>query len=295
MNNACHICGSQELGRLPFVYRFRGRWIRGIRCSRCGVIFLDPQPSPEEIRSLYAKDYFDGDYRCGHAGSCFTEATADALLDRHLLDRIRAERASGRFLEVGCAGGTFLSAARDTGYDVCGVEISPDAADVAIKRFGLDVRIGDLAAARFPAQSFDVVFMGDVIEHLHNPVATLKELHRIMTPGGILVLACPTQTNTLFSRLGFAVYGMLGKTVSVSLPPYHLFEYRPKSMRRLLQGTGFALRRLHGGLIPPSSIALRGSWMHRTGKKLLQYPNVILTRVFGIWGDRLEVIAAKIG
>lgn len=78
MNNACHVCGSTPLRTLPFGYEFHGRRIQGIRCSHCDVTSLDPQTLREEIRARYSKEYFDGDYRCGHAGSCFTEATADA-------------------------------------------------------------------------------------------------------------------------------------------------------------------------------------------------------------------------
>ena len=290
----CRVCASTRLVEEPFGYRFNSRWLGGLRCRDCGIIFLSPQPTPEDLRRLYSAEYFEQDYRCGHTGSYFDDQTLAALVDDALLGRIQKRKHTGRFLEVGCAGGAFLDAARRRGYAVQGVEFSEDAAAFARKRFGLDVFTGDVLDTHFPDGSFDVVFMGDVIEHLRDPAKTLNEVHRIMATGGLLVLACPSQTNTLFTRCGFYLYGLVDLKATVQLPPYHLFEYRPGSLTFLLRSCQFEILKLHQSMIPPGDVTLRGPKLQRFGKKVFQIPNYALTKVFGILGDRLEVYAVRI-
>lgn len=292
---ACHVCTSTRLREVPFGYMYHDRWLGGVECRTCGIIFIHPQPTPEELQEMYSKEYFESDFRCGHAGSYFDEETLGRLGDKALLDRIRKVKPAGRFLEVGCAGGAFLNAAREAGYEVNGVEFSDDASRFARERFGLDITTGDVITAKFPADSFDIIFMGDVLEHLSHPVATVRELHRIMMPGGLLVVACPMQTNTVFSRGGFMLYRLFGKRATVHLPPYHVFEYRESSMKFLLERFGFSIHSLRQGIVSPGEIALRGSGVQNLGKKLFQYPNALLTSVFGVCGDRVEAFALKKG
>jgi SAM-dependent methyltransferase len=286
----CRICGSTALVDVPFGYLYEEKWLGGRKCRECGMIFLDPQPGPEDISRMYAKEYFEGDFRCGHEGSYFDDATLGNLVDLALLERILAHASGNRFLEIGCAGGAFLNAARSAGLQVTGVEYSPDAAAFARDHFGLDVRVGDLESAGFPPSSFDAVFMGDVLEHLPDPLATLREIRQILSPGGVLIVLCPTQTNTLYSRLGFFVYGLLGRKVTVHLPPYHLFEYRPASLSRMMVRAGFDIARCTSTLIPPGSINLRGDALQKFLKKAFQYPNLMLTNLTGCCGDRIELI-----
>ncbi|HCV44269.1 MAG TPA: hypothetical protein DGH68_12345 [Bacteroidetes bacterium] len=289
----CRICGSTNVRARPFGYHFNDRWLGAFECMGCGIIFIHPQPTSEEITQMYSKEYFEGDFRCGHAGSYFDEATLSNLGDRALLNRIRQHKPSGDFLEVGCAGGAFLNAAREVGFNVKGVEYSTEAADFARKRFNLDVTTGNLEGVGFPSASFDVIFMGDVLEHLPDPRATLAEIHRVLRTGGLLAVECPMQTNTLFSRFGFLLYSFVGKRAAVHLPPYHLFEYRPASMRNLLQRVGFEVTMLKEVLITPKDVTLRGPLLQRMGKKCFQYPNYWLTTAFGVLGDRIEVFSVK--
>lgn len=289
----CSVCASTSLREMPFGYQYNGRWLGGISCRQCGIIFIHPQPTPEELQLLYSEEYFKEDFRCGHAGSYFDEQTQKAIVDEALLDRMGAEKRHGRFLEIGCAGGAFLNAARRRGYDVVGVEFSEDAVTYARSTFNLLVVQGDLTSARFERNGFDIVFLGDVLEHLPNPLRTLQEIYCIMRVEGLLVILCPTQTNTLFSRLGFTIYGVLGKKATVHLPPYHLFEYRPKSLASLLGKCGFTVTHTCVTAMRPAEIMLRGSRMHKLGKKFFQYPNVLVTWLFDIFGDRTEVFATK--
>ena len=289
----CRVCGSPAVAGMPFGYRFRDRWLGAVRCRSCGIIFLDPQPTGDDFRAMYSREYFEGDFRCGHEGSYFDDETISRLSDDSMLRRIREFKPSGALLEIGCAGGVFLDMARRAGFQVRGVEFSPDASAFARERFGLDVHTGDLRSARFPGDAFDVVFMGDVLEHIPDPRPTVAELHRVLAPGGLLVILCPMQTNTLYSRLGFAAYRLMGRRVTVNLPPYHVFEYRAGSLSRLLELEGFTVRRIVESAIRPSEVALRNSFLHNLLKKTFQYPNYMLTRMVNRFGDRIEMFAVK--
>ena len=288
----CPICDSSSIRKRPFHYRFHEGVLQGFSCRRCGIIFIHPQPSPAELESLYSAEYFEGgDVRCGHVKEY--SASLDNLVDRGVLFVVRSMKQTGRFLEVGCAGGATLHAAREMGYETEGVELSSAASQMAREKFGLRVFTGTVAEARFPDSRFDIVYMGDVLEHLPNPRDSLREIFRIMAPGGLLAVAVPTQTNTLFSRTGFALFGPLGKSAEVQLPPYHLFEYRPASLRFLLHTSGFRVQKIQEGIIPPGEINLRGSLTQQLGKKLFHYPNWVLTRALHVCGDRLTAFAVK--
>jgi len=290
---ACPVCAASQLRARPFGYSFNDKWLGGFECGTCGIIFIHPQPTAEEIVQMYSKEYFEGDFRCGHAGSYFDEKTQTSLEDEALINRIMQFKPSGKFLEIGCAGGAFLHAAQKSGYQVKGVEFSDVAAQLARDKFGLDVVTGDVTDAKYPDNTFDVVFMGDVLEHLPNPVVTCTEIFRVMVPGGVFVIECPMQTNTLFSRAGFIGYGLMGKKATVHLPPYHLFEYRPASMTAMLRRCGFDILQRNEGMIPPNEVTLRGSGVQKIGKKVFQYPNYFLTKTFGVLGDRIEMIAIR--
>jgi 2-polyprenyl-3-methyl-5-hydroxy-6-metoxy-1,4-benzoquinol methylase len=288
----CPICSSASIRRKPFKYVFHGSELHGWSCGQCRLIFIHPQPTAEELKQLYSAEYFEGgDFRCGHEEAYSDPETLKKVSDPGLLIEIKGLTSGRRFLEIGCAGGAFLDAARKVGFQVQGVELSDDACRFARETFGLQVFAGELADAHFPEGSFDVVFMGDVIEHLADPVAVLREINRVLDKQGMLVMALPSQTNSLFSRLGFLVYGLAGRSATVSLPPYHLFEYRTRSLRYVLRMCGFEISVLRQGIIPPSRVNLRGPAIQRFGKKLLQYPNFVLTHLFGVCGDRITVFA----
>jgi 2-polyprenyl-3-methyl-5-hydroxy-6-metoxy-1,4-benzoquinol methylase len=289
----CPICECGDCHDVAFGYRFEGMWLQAMVCPRCGIIFLHPPLSPEEIRTLYSKEYFEHDFRCGYAQSCFDSSHHDRLIDHALLKYLSTEKPQGRMLEIGCAGGAFLNAAKTYGFEVEGVELSRDAAEFARKNFALQVFNGTVIEADFNKDTFDVVVMGDVLEHLPNPMETLKEVWRIVRHGGLLVIISPTQTNSIFSRIGLALYKLLGKKVAIDLPPYHVFEYRPASLRNLLNRTGFAVVRESVGALHPRDLMLRGSILQRIGKKLFQYPNYMLTKLFDVFGDRITVYATK--
>ena len=96
-----------------------------------------------------------------------------------------------RLLDIGCAGGAFPVAARDLGFDPVGVEPSRWLADYGRRTYGLDIRNGILQEGMFPGDSFDVVTLWDVIEHVPDPHQLLTLVNSLLKPGGLLLVNYP--------------------------------------------------------------------------------------------------------
>jgi SAM-dependent methyltransferase len=134
-----------------------------------------------------------------------------------------------RLLDVGCANGEYLLQMRALGWEVEGVETDPQAVALA-REAGLVVRQGLLEGV-FPARSFDVVTLGHVIEHAHDPAAMLAECARVLRPGGLLWLATP--------NLEAAGHRAFGQDYVQLDPPRHLVLFTRQALRGLLERGGF--------------------------------------------------------
>jgi SAM-dependent methyltransferase len=108
-----------------------------------------------------------------------------------ILDRIKQYQPNGKLLELGCITGPFLSLARDLGYDGTGVEPDPWSAAYARRTFGLTVHETPVPDLHFEDQTFDVIAMFHVMEHLTRPMDTLLDLRRILKDTGLLAIEIP--------------------------------------------------------------------------------------------------------
>jgi 2-polyprenyl-3-methyl-5-hydroxy-6-metoxy-1,4-benzoquinol methylase len=288
----CPLCGSESLNRLPFEYSYGGRSFPGRKCGECGLMFISPQPGRGMLEEMYDAAYFEADFRCGSAPAAYFEGeetfTEEAASVLKLIREVTG-KTSGRLLEIGCAGGWLLKAARDSGWEVTGVEISAEAAEFARKKLGLDVFCGELAEAGFPSGSFDVVFLADVLEHVPDPVGFAGELRRVVAPDGRVIIAGPTALNALARRVGMFSYGLLNKTRVIELAPYHLFEYTLRTIRLLLETAGLEVTYLKRKKIPPSPGGRKLEDLVVFAVELVTYP---MARLFGLWSDRVILCAA---
>jgi len=165
------------------VYMLWGeRYGRHVKCKNCQLIYVNPVEKGNRINEAYSQ-----------------RKSVDAAIIRE--SRLRAAEAQvglirrygngTRLLDIGCGEGFFLFNASKFGYVTKGVELSQDAVAYARKEFGLDVEVKSLEELRFSENHFDVVTMWQVLEHLLYPLTTLKEIHRILKPGGMLVITTP--------------------------------------------------------------------------------------------------------
>ncbi len=175
-----------------------------------------------------------------------------------------------------------LAEARDWGYKTTGVELAAEIAEWGREHLQLDIRVGTLDVQHFPDHEFDVVFLGDVIEHLLSPREVLNEIRRVLTVGGILAMAFPMELNSIPSR----IRSLLSLRKQSPHKPYHLYYYNLASMRRLLHQCGFEIA------LQRSDKVLRAE---RFATRAVDYLNYAATQMFGVWGDRGFVIARPVG
>ncbi len=288
----CLACGGTSLRPLAMEYRYRGLRFPLVECRACGMRFLAVQPAPESITGLYDARYFGSEYRCGRAaGHSFDEA-AFREEDRGLLDAFEALGARGRLLDVGCASGWLVQHANARGWQAQGVELSPEAAGEARAR-GLDVFRGDLLEAGLPAAHFDLVYMGDVLEHVPDCRAVVTEVARILKPGGWFYLRGPITTHSLARALALRVYGALGRNLALPETPYHLWEFTPRSLARLVVACGMTVVRVRQSKIPPGQARGDKSAFQRVAMAAIDTLNLPLTALFNVRGDRVVLVAWK--
>ncbi len=233
----CPVCGRRD-GAVVFVGEDRLHPVPGrypLRRCACGAYYLSPRPTAEALARHYPDAYlpFQGDpSRARRIWRRWDRRYA-------MLKRIRAVEAAygappGRLLDVGCATGAFLSVARDRGWDGVGLEPHPEAARYARQRHGLFVLPLPLEAAPFRSGAFDVVTLWDVLEHLPDPRRALRELARLLRPGGLLVLSLPNPTCPEARWFG---PHWLGWDV-----PRHLWLPTPDLLAQLLAEEGFRVQ-----------------------------------------------------
>jgi 2-polyprenyl-3-methyl-5-hydroxy-6-metoxy-1,4-benzoquinol methylase len=262
----CPICGDERrevlyTGLVDRLHGAPGIW-RMQRCTLCGAAYLDPRPTLEGIAIAY-DDYYTHEptpepaahpgrlrrarralrngYLNARFGSALEPATrfgrlvvpflpgARAAADRHVRQLSRP-RAGARLLDVGCGNGEFLLEMRAAGWAGEGIEL--DARAVARAReHSLEVREGHLEPGAFPADSFDAVTLSHVLEHLHDPVATLEVCGEILRADGVLWIATPNLSSPGHARFGRAWRGLE--------PPRHLVLFTATALDHALGRAGF--------------------------------------------------------
>lgn len=197
----CPICASIDTREVfhkeKFIY-----W----RCLSCDVVFVANPPPASEIHAYYSEGYYEAatlgtDDRQGYPSYMLAqESLTKSFVNK--LELVRFRVPSGRLLDAGAAYGTFLRLASSS-YDCVGLEVSQYAASVAQNKFDVDVKVGSIEhSSPFSDEYFDVIVMWDIIEHLINPIAALKEAFRILKPGGYIFVSTDDANNWLPRLLG---------------------------------------------------------------------------------------------
>jgi SAM-dependent methyltransferase len=244
----CALCGGNSaLGseNETFVPHFSCEGFSYVRCKHCGLVQMNPQPERTGVIRRYregsGEEYLSYELKNETAFLRLQElALEDAGLEGLERDLRARSAAQPRVLDAGCATGALLEKLRDRGWDTTGVEISP-AAEYARKKRALDVRSLPLEENRFPGAGFDMVLASHLIEHLNDPLSFVREVYRILAPGGYFIVTTPNidgfQARLFRSRWRSAIFD-------------HLYLFSIKTLSRLLTDQGFVIERVRtwGGL-----------------------------------------------
>jgi 2-polyprenyl-3-methyl-5-hydroxy-6-metoxy-1,4-benzoquinol methylase len=245
----CPVCGAQRAATervLRDLFAPSGRQGRYplARCAGCGLLRLHPQPAAATLAAAYSATYAPHT-RGGLSGRA--KGWLERRAVRRLPDLFHAPR---RVLDVGCARGDLLLAIRESGNArVAGVELAAQAADEARQR-GLDVRTGTLEEAGFPDDSFDTVVLSHVLEHVADPLETLREVRRVLAPGGAVVLWLPNAAS-VEARV------LRGYWIGYDAPR-HLTTFSVATLASTLERAGFRVRSVRH-----EAIGLEWAWALR--------------------------------
>lgn len=200
-----------------------------LSCLACGVEFLFPQLSDEALKKLYSENYYQS---WGIQDEQENESTKQMKIAtfRLRLRLIKQFISSGKILDVGCATGYFLEAAKEENFQPYGVEFSEYSSALAKKKFGeQNIFCGTLEESNFAPQLFDAITMFDLIEHVRIPEQTLTKAAEMLKENGIIAIMTP-DTKTLSN-------GLMGRRWT-HYKPEHFFYFSNSSIHYLAQRCG---------------------------------------------------------
>ena len=281
----CPLCGSTA-----FRPRHRMMGYTIVDCRQCGLTHVNPQPSDADLTRFYETVFHTPGWynRFPHLRDFdyFGHAAGDEAGHQSYVEVVRRQVPRGYWLDVGCGHGRLAECAAASGYDVFGVDPNPLAVEAARQRLGSDrVFEGSVESANLPADRFTVVSLVGTIEHLKRPLQTLREIHRVLEPGGLVLVQTPNLASLQYRRQGEAWEQFT--------PPGHLVYYTPRTLRAMLRAAGF--RRVRFDMRFP----LESGWDYgargaaappRRGRPL----GLLLGRLVSLLGSRCETAAQRL-
>ena len=228
---SCPISGIDS----TFVANKRG--YRLFHNSKLDHYFVHPSPCINELIRYYSSSNSYGE-RWKLVDLNLTSPDLAISLDKQLKEEFGVKGVS--FLDIGCGDGRLIFQMRKLGWEVSGIEYS----DVYVNKcadYNLDVQMGGVREDLFPVESFDVIYLGDVIEHLTSPLDTVNILKKFLKPEGILILRTPN------SIRGYSIISLLFAKFTkcqwfASEAPAHLNDFSMKSLYYLVEKSGFNVR-----------------------------------------------------
>jgi 2-polyprenyl-3-methyl-5-hydroxy-6-metoxy-1,4-benzoquinol methylase len=261
----CYICGSpksRSLCEIPVGTI--------VRCLECDTVYRAKVVTGLEHSKLYQNEaMMETPFYLANKMAVDPKVEPMRTFARGLR-RLEEIRVPGRLLDVGCSYGAFMVLAQSAGWKTSGIELSRSVSEFAREERHLDVFTGTVEQAAYPEGYFDAVTLWDVIEHLDDPVSTMAEIHRIMAPGGILVVFTINQ-ESLLTVIGQILYKLsLNRwkhLMELFYDIHHNFFFSPHTLTNLLKRSGFEVADVQFGganvhrwrIVPISPLMIFGS------------------------------------
>lgn len=234
----CNLCGSFDTEPVTVQNSYNV-----VRCSSCGFVYVNPRPEAPAYGELYI-DYLPQKMEDPYSWKKYMRPVFDRTADA-----IEATlRRKGRCLDIGCGFGFFVEEMRGRGWEACGIDISPTAVDFA-KGIGLNARLGTIEDSGFSGETFDAITMFYVLEHLTDPLESLKKVGSLLRPGGVLAVRVPHTTPIV------KLLGLFGIKNNLYDPPFHLSDFSPEATKRIFEKAGFtSIKQIIGGATLPNKL-----------------------------------------
>jgi SAM-dependent methyltransferase len=268
----CNLCGVENY-EIIFIAKDWFFQLPGefpvVKCKNCGLVYLNPRLTTEAMVSYYPKNYYTHNpliYNKNYSNLVvkIKETAKYLVLDCYERERkwkffiialfwkyihtkgrwgLIGER--GKLLDLGCGNGGYLQSINQdwlVGKKIECVGVDPDKEAIKhARKIGLKVKEGTIETAAFPDSYFDIVRINHTIEHISEPLGTLKEVYRIIKPGGKVIIEVPN-----FDSVGRKL--LKDKWAGIDAPR-HYFEFSPVTLKRMLVLSGFqplSIAKWHG-------------------------------------------------
>ena len=245
----CNICNSDNSTFLFYgcdrLHKVNKTLFKIERCVDCGLVYLYPQPTLEELKKYYPSDYGpygDGSYVLKYDSFSKLIKKSFHFLRSYLSKfffkkskEIKNDATIKRFLDFGCGNGSYLERMRilHPNWELHGFDNS----EFALKKTsskGFKVHSGDLITSDLPNEYFDTIYLSHVIEHLHDPKATMTRIFNLLKIGGEVIVITPN-----FDSIAAKLFGTYWFALE---SPRHLFLFSTKTLSRLLVDIGFEIK-----------------------------------------------------
>jgi len=256
----CNLCGKDST-ELVFEVEEQitgeHKIFRVVKCKDCGLVYINPRPSKDEIILYYPPETYYAHQPPGKAkrlrrglkklvreglpGYSMHTGVFRQILGRCLgmmllsqIDIVVPFKENGRILDVGCGNGEMIGWMKEYGWDLHGIEIGKKACEQAEKQ-GLKTFCGQLHEAGYPAEYFDTITVNHVLEHVHDPLFLLRECNRILKQDGLLIVDVP--------NFGCFHSKLFGKTWHAIMCPVHLYHFTSDSLNKMCDAAGFQVKK----------------------------------------------------
>ena len=203
-----------------------------VGCNSCGFKFTNPRPEPTELGKYYkSEDYVShSNTKKGFINSTYQSVRKYTLLKK--LQLISKYFKTGKVLDIGCGTGEFLNICKNAKWSTIGIEPSSDARKMAIEKYGLDIK-EEAEIKNLEPESFDVISMWHVLEHVPNLNERIEDLRRLIKPNGIIIIAVPNceSLDAKIYKENWAAYDV----------PRHLYHFTPKDIESIFKNHGMEM------------------------------------------------------
>jgi 2-polyprenyl-3-methyl-5-hydroxy-6-metoxy-1,4-benzoquinol methylase len=256
----CLLCGRDESGLVieagdPIPAKGPGLRFAVVRCRHCGLAYTNPRPTPETIGQFYPPGYSPHESREARRRNRIPSRFWSRVFGTPCPERRGSlpHPRPGRLLDFGCGGGSYLRRMAALGWKVTGLDVSAATLQKVKAELGCDVHVGTLPHPDLNPGSFEAVTMWQALEHVHQPLAVLREAFRLLVPGGTLVAAVPNFDSSARGWFGEHWFGY-------DLPR-HLTHFAPATLGAMLRAAGFRVTSLRG--------LVHAGWMRSSARRAI--------------------------
>lgn len=273
---ACDLCGGNQVEVLfkarDLILEVSQEAFPVVKCRGCGLVFVNPRPARDEMGRFYPTERYYS----------MTEASTQSRGIRRVLKRAVYHTYSekqgwlpkvalwplqlniqvvvpgppGRLLDVGCGNGSYLDLMKQVGWQTFGVEPGAAGAQYARSK-GHKIFQGELLDAQYQDACFDALVLCQVLEHVWNPVETLKECYRVLRPGGTIVVDVPN-----FEICELSVFGPCWYALHV---PHHLYHFSKRTLQLIMEQAGFEITKWRRKWWVPNAVSTSLTFMKKSG------------------------------